>query len=92
MKKVVFITLMLLSLTCFKFVYAIAQDIVIDPPMAAYGADGNLWLYGFEDEPIQITFQEGGLVKFFGIQGGHYMILHGVQMAFILHLSISTAL
>ncbi len=91
MKKVVFITLMLLSLTCFKFVYAMAQDTAIDPPMAAYGADGNLWLYGFEDEPIQITFQEGGLSKILWHPGGPLHELPGIQMAFILHLSISTA-
>jgi hypothetical protein len=40
------------------------------PPMAAFGTDGNIWLYGLEDEPIQITHDASDLTRILWSSGG----------------------
>src|SRR5690349_12056801 len=47
-----------------------AQEKSAYPPMAAFEIDGNLRLYGFDEEPIQLTFQDKGLDKILWNPGG----------------------
>jgi WD40 repeat protein len=61
LKVIIFSLLLLFPSAGFNTEFGTNQVMASVPPLAAYGEDGNLYLYGFEDDPIQITFQNEGL-------------------------------